>query len=317
MNQSGIKVSSELNSTITRLAKEIRALKISILNETLEANGELPAAESFEEDLHKVATLVDDNEAAYILVRKDDDSYIFISFVSDGAKVKDKMIYASTRNTLSRELGSKISSSHFATTKEELSKSALITLGQTDPSDKPLSEREKELENVRAAEHEHVVSTQTKRAIASSGVSFPISQAAEEALNVLKTTAVSRMVSLLINTKTETIDLADHKELPLDELASAVPSDQPRYTFFSWVHEVEGAGITTQCFIYTCPSSSKVRERMLYSSNRQSIIASSGLTIDHKYEAEELDLDYLKSRLSPPKEVKSTGFSRPKRPGKK
>lgn len=317
MNQSGIKVSSELNSTITRLSNDVRALKISILSETLEANGELPARGTFEDDLSEVANLVDDNEAAYILLRKDDDSFIFISFVSDGAKVKDKMIYASTRNTLSRELGSKISSSYFATTKDELSKSALSKLGKADPADKPLSEREKELENVRAAEDEHVVSTQSKRAIVSSGVSFPISQAAEEALNVLKTTAVSRMVSLSIDTKTETIDLASHKEISLDELSSAVPSDEPRYTFFSWVHESEGTGITTQCFIYTCPSSSKVRERMLYSSNRQSIIASSGLTIDHKYEAEELDLDDLKSRLSPPKQVKSTGFSRPKRPGKK
>lgn len=317
MNQSGIKVGQELSGKVSNLSKDVRALKISISNEILRQNGELSASGSFADDFDRIAELVDDNEAAYILVRQDDDQLVFVSYVADGAKVKDKMVYASTRNTLSRELGSRIVSSYFATTKGELAYSAFSRQTEGGAAERPLSEKEKELRDVKDAEEETTHSTGSRRAIVSSGVAFPLSVAAEEALNVLQKTAVSRAVSLSIDMKTEIIELEANEELDLSDLASIIPTDMPRYTFFSWVHEKDGEGITTQCFIYTCPSSSKVRERMLYSSNRQAIIASSGLTINHKYEAEELDLEDLKSRLNPPKEIKSSGFSRPKRPGKK
>lgn len=317
MNQSGIKVSDSLVGKISTITDSLRALKISIIDEVLQSNDEQASSGSFEQDFDLLTELVREDEAAYILVRRDDGTFVFVSYVGDGAKVKDKMVYASTRNTLSRELGSKLSSSYFATTKGELTYSAFSKQQRSDTADKPLSTKEKELRDVKDAEGETVHNTQTKSAIVSSGVSFPISEAAQEALNVLQTTSVSRVVSLSIDTKTEVIELEASKELDLDDLASVVPDDSPRYTFFSWVHQVEHAGVTTQCFIYTCPSIANVRERMLYSSNRQSIITSSGLTIDHKYEAEELDLADLKTRLVPPKETKSAGFSRPKRPGKK
>lgn len=317
MNQSGIKVSEALGHKISNLAIDIRALKISIIDEVLEHNGEIASSGDFDKDFDRISGLVDHSEAAYILFRLEEEAFVLVSYVGDSAKVKDKMIYASTRNTLSRELGSKVSSTYFATTKDELCYSAFAKERKNDAADKPLSEKEKELRNVKAAEGETSHSTQARRALVSSGVSFPVSDEAQEALNVLKTTSVSRYVSLSINTKTEVIELDSTKEVDLDDLTSAIPGDLPRYTFYSWVHAVDGEGITTQCFIYTCPSTTKVRERMLYSSNRQSIISSSGLKIDHKYEAEELDLTDLKSRLIPPKETKSTGFSRPKRPGKK
>lgn len=317
MNQSGIRVSEDLSRSFSSLASTTRALKISILHEALMPNGELKASGTFEEDFDEISSLVRDDEAAYIMVRQEDGLYVFVSFVGESAKVKDKMMYASTRNTVSRELGSaKFASSYFATTRDELSYTSFARQEKGAIAEAPLSDKEKDLRDVKEAEGENH-NTSTKRAIVSSGVSFPISKQAREALNVLKTTSVSRMVSLSINMISETIELEDDSEIDIDGLSSAVPADAPRYTFFAWVHELGGKGITTQCFIYTCPGSSKVRERMLYSSNRQGIISSSGISIDHKYESEELDIHDLKNRVNPPQETKSTGFSRPKRPGKK
>lgn len=317
MNQSGIRVSDELSKTFSNLSNDVRALKISIKDEVLVVNGEQSASGSFESDFDNVAKLVEDNEAAYILVRQDDDLYVFVSYVGDTARVKDKMLYASTRNTVTRELGSgKFSTAYFATTLDELSYQAFSRQTKSATAEAPLSEKEKDLQNVKQAEEE-THNTQTKKAIVSSGVSFPMSEEARQALNVLQTTSTSRVVSLSINMKTEVIELELDRDVEIEDLISCVPTDAPRYTFFAWVHEVEGNGVTAQCFIYTCPESSKVRERMLYSSNRQGIITASEIKIDHKYEAEGLDVKDLQNRVSPPKEVKSSGFSRPKRPGKK
>lgn len=55
---------------------------------------------------------------------------------------------------------------------------------------------------------------------------------------------------------------------------------------------------------------------MLYSANRQSIVLTSGLQIELKYEAESLDVEELKERLQPVKQVSTHVFSRPKRPSK-
>lgn len=317
MNQSGIRVSDSLNKTVSNLPSDVRALKISIINESLEANGDLKTSGSFEEDFDRVQSMVEDSEAAYLLIREDDTKFVFASFVPDSAKVKDKMTYASTRNTLSRELGSsKFSSTYFATTKKELTYAAYAKHQHSENAEKPLSEKEKEIRDVKEAEGE-VHNTSTKRAIVSSGVSFPMSESAQEALSVLKTASTSRMVSLTIDLKKETIELADDKEVDIDSLEAAIPSDAPRYTFYAYVHEYEGEGITTQCFIYTCPSSSKVKERMLYSSNRQSVTMSVSYKVDLKYESETLDLEDLKQRIHPAKVSSSAGFSRPKRPGKK
>lgn len=54
---------------------------------------------------------LDTNTPAYIFIRFDEKSstdeykWLFLCYVPDNAKVRDKMIYASTRATLTRELG--------------------------------------------------------------------------------------------------------------------------------------------------------------------------------------------------------------------
>jgi twinfilin-like protein len=43
-----------------------------------------------EQDLYKVQDLVQENVPAYVLVRLDDGTWLLISYVPDGAKVRDK-----------------------------------------------------------------------------------------------------------------------------------------------------------------------------------------------------------------------------------
>lgn len=319
MNQSGIHVGEALSKKVADLSSSIRALKISIIGESLDATEELKASGTLEEDFDRINGLIADDEAAYLLIRDeiDDTKFVFASYVPDTAKVKDKMKYASTRNTLSRELGTaKFSTSHFATTRDELTYAAVFQKDQSSAAETPLSEKERDIRDIKAAE-DNVNTTSSKRAIVAGGVTFPVSEAAQQALNVLKTASTSRMVALTIDIEKETIELASDKEMDIEELSNEIPTDKPQYLFFAYVHEFEGTGTTTQCFIYTCPSSSKVKERMLYSSNRQSVSLSTGYPITVKLECEDLDIADLKQRIHPPKAAAQTGFSRPKRPGKK
>ena len=54
---------------------------------------------------------LDETTPSYILIRLDDKAntgnynWLFLSYVPDNAKVRDKMIYASTRASLTKELG--------------------------------------------------------------------------------------------------------------------------------------------------------------------------------------------------------------------
>jgi twinfilin-like protein len=76
-------------------------------------------------------------------------------------------------------------------------------------------------------------------------------------------------------------------------------------------------------FIYTCPSGSKIKERMLYAASSRSAIqvaeAEAGLKVEKKIEAsspDEFSEESIDGDLHPKVEVKKA-FERPKRPGRK
>lgn len=62
-------------------------------------------------DYAHVLGYLDDKVPAYVLVRLDtknsegEYNWLFLAHVPDNAKVRDKMLYASTRATLTKELG--------------------------------------------------------------------------------------------------------------------------------------------------------------------------------------------------------------------
>lgn len=105
-------------------SRSLRGLIITIEKEALIPSHTLPSNGTFEEDLHQLDSLLKDNEAAYVILRRRDSDmapFISIAYVPDTANVRQKMLFASTRNTLLRELGTeKFGESLFATKKEEL-----------------------------------------------------------------------------------------------------------------------------------------------------------------------------------------------------
>ena len=82
-----------------------------------------------------------------------------------------------------------------------------------------------------------------------------------------------------INVKDETIELVSSSDTDADGLATAISSTEPRYSFFRYSHHVEeqqiegnGGSQAPIIFIYTCPSGSKIKERMVYASTKQGFL---------------------------------------------
>ena len=59
-----------------------------------------------------------------------------------------------------------------------------------------------------------------------------------------------------------------------DGLASSISNTEPRYSFFRYSQQMEGSEPSPIVFIYTCPSGSKIKERMVYASTKQGFLAS-------------------------------------------
>ncbi|KAL8720766.1 MAG: hypothetical protein Q9181_007854, partial [Wetmoreana brouardii] len=122
----------------------------------------------------------------------------------------------------------------------------------------------------------------------------------------------------------EVIQLAGtSEEMDVQGLATTISDAEPRYSFFRYTHEVEGEQVHPIIFIYTCPSASKVKERMIYASMKRTVIETAsnegGFEIAKKLEAsspKEITPEMISEEFQPKQEVKQ-GFARPKRPGKR
>jgi twinfilin-like protein len=110
--QSGISASAELQSAFNTLVSSSnqRGLLCTIEKESLTPLAVLePASASFADDLSLLAPHLKPNVALYIILRRysatEPAPFVGITYVPNAAPVRQKMLFASTRLTLVRELG--------------------------------------------------------------------------------------------------------------------------------------------------------------------------------------------------------------------
>ncbi|KAI7866403.1 hypothetical protein BDF14DRAFT_837581 [Spinellus fusiger] len=278
-HQSGIQVSEELSQTFASAVTsgDIRALRVSIIKESLETNGIVKAEGSLEQGVYLEPT-----QPAYILLRLDEKAgngehqWLFMCYVPDNAKVREKMLYASSRATLIKALGDyRFIDSIYGTQENEFSYQGYKRHLAHKAADKPLTRREQELAHIKAAEAMAVSDYQGTAARKSytSGVAFPLSQEAIDALKHLNKTKEERQHNFVVlHLNNEKIELDTASTVAVEELRKAIPSNVPRFSFYVFEHEHEGETKEVIVFVYTCPSSSKIREKMLYSSSKAGVI---------------------------------------------
>ncbi|KAG9305488.1 hypothetical protein G9A89_006458 [Geosiphon pyriformis] len=331
-HQSGIKESKELADLFANAVKtrKLRIIRVSIVNESLVPNGTIEAGDDWVSDYAKVLSFLEEKIPAYILFRLDSKSstgnfeWLFLCYVPDLAKVRDKMLYASTRATLTRDLGDNyFVDSIYGTVANDFTYEGYLKHKKHQLADAPLTEREKELAEIKIAEV-NSFSSSTRKSHAA-GVSFPI---ADEALVALKQLGSAdrthNLVQLVVDTIGEKFELSSSDNIGVDQLAAVLPVDAPRFSFFAYNYSHNGQEFDSIVFIYTCPSTSKIRERMLYSSSRASIISiaekEASLEIVKKLETndpKDLNESFLLNELHPKKDIGIKKFDRPKPPGRR
>lgn len=195
----------------------------------------------------------------------------FVSFIPDLAPIRQKMLYASTKNTILQQLGSKFSKLHvldFTETKEICPSSFVV--------EKPdflavMTEKEKSLQHLDTLQNLTLSqsSAHTKELPSMSADSSLFFQVEPLLEKVLHEPIEKRVVVMNINVEAETLALASHHEnVLISELAQTLgsqPESAPVYILY-------GYGVDLAVFIYSCPSGCKVKARIMYAANKQGLL---------------------------------------------
>jgi twinfilin len=197
--------SQELHTAFNTLvsSENQRGLLCTITKESLTPLTVLsPATSSFSNDLSLLAPHLQPNVALYIILRRYPSSesapFVAVTYVPDSAPVRQKMLFASTRLTLVRELGiERFRETIFATTKEELTPQGFEKHDKHVTLEAPLTEEEQTLGDVKRKEAEEGRGMNERRSHVSSGVSMPITDEALQALRGLAGEGGSDLVQLV------------------------------------------------------------------------------------------------------------------------
>ncbi|KAH7927091.1 actin depolymerizing protein [Leucogyrophana mollusca] len=346
---SGIGLSPELTKAFSSAVetKDVRFIKVVIQNESLVPVTALNVSGSLDEDLIHLQDILEENEPAYILTRLDEPSseWLAINYVPESARVRDKMLYASTRNALTKSLGSAVfTDSLFATSKSDLTSESYAAHKRHAAAPRPLSSREQEMADIRTAEREAGFAYEGSRGrqnhLGTGVVGLPWSTEVEDAVKNLGTSDGNCLVTIKIDPSSECLVLDSVADIHVDQLGSSLPASEPCYAFFAWSNSPSSSGKDI-VFVYSCPSSSPVKHRMVYSSGASSVFQSakaiftdqsSSFSLASKKietsDPKELDEAYLKSELgfgvtgtsnntAPSDDTAKPAFARPKGPGRR
>ncbi|EFP04117.1 hypothetical protein CRE_27654 [Caenorhabditis remanei] len=296
--QTGIRANAALRNALN-LGKQakLRLIKIVVNNEEMTPNYEFAGTANWRDDWKAcLPECVDAYEPCFILFRLNTiTEWVLITFVDDRAPVREKMLLAATCATFKSEFGQcYIEHEKHVTDRKDLTLDSFESWLKAKTELGPMSEVERELHNAQ----------QERAAIAHAGpqhmkgVAFPVDRNAEEALRKLaqqQLSFVQLSVRLLVDTLNEAIKLESTLDsLEPTALASKVPRDKPRYTFYNFDHTWEGVPQKCTLFIYSLPSSgSSIKERMLYSSCKGPFLSAAqnqyGVVITNKMEVDARD----------------------------
>ena len=197
----------------------VRFIKVVISNETLVPAATIPPSGTFQQDLDKLVDVLEDNVPAYILARTDKpgSEWLAIFYVPETSKIRDKvrlyttlktgtliatkpqMLYASTRNSVTKSLGSThFTDSIFATSKNDVTGDAYARHLRSLAAPKPMSQREKDLAEMAEAERQaadaYQGSSARKNHLSGAVVGFTWSPDVEEALKQLAVEESSKLL---------------------------------------------------------------------------------------------------------------------------
>ncbi|KAJ9064760.1 Twinfilin-1 [Entomophthora muscae] len=315
--QTGIQVSQELQELFSKANQKpaensLRLIKATISEDVVAVFATYPAEGDWQNDFHLLSE-AGNKEAAYLFYRIDQEEaseksgWVLFTYIPDGAKVKDRMIYAATKATVIRQLGaSNILQSIHSTSQEDLSLEGYQQYLAQSQAEAPLTEEESIRQQLKKTEEITAYGT-TSRSSHVSNVNLTLDP---ETYSILDDYLAgnTNLVMLDIDSKTEKVHAIDSgcsSQVAVDQLAYLFPTDTPRFTIYKY----KADDMTTDVFIYSCPNASPIRDRMIYSSSRAILynqLAAKGFDIQTRLEVDDpydLTEEFLTDRICKPKEA--------------
>lgn len=216
--QSGISASQELTAQFNELLQSDShfGLVVTIEKEALvpvqlltTTSSSSTASASFADNVTTLLQpLLTDTDPLYVLLKRHDAAprLAAVTYVPDAAKVRQKMLFASTRLTLVRELGREhVRDTVFATARDELTADGFARHDKHERLAAPLTEEERSLQGVKAAEAaESSRGTGTRQIHLSQTMNMPVHEDALAALKALGAEGGKNIVMLVCLFKTFT-----------------------------------------------------------------------------------------------------------------
>lgn len=331
-HQSGITATEPLREKFAEMKDgHIRVVVVTIEDEKLVFKQEHKAQHSFNEDFERmIPPLVRNNRPAFYFVRLDTISelsghnWLLITFIPDDAKVREKMLYASTAATLKREFGlAYITQELRASSVHEMTIQSFQQHVRTQAAPPPRTMREEEMMEIHQREATADISVDTRHPTLQ-GLMFPFDENVIEALHLFKKQQVD-YIQLEIDHEKEVILLSHSESHPTPErIQKCLPNQEGRYHVYRFKHEFNNANLEPIVFMYSVPGhGAKIRQRMVYASGKESVIdhieKRFGIHFEKKLEIcdpTDLTNDYLTQQFHP--EVLSnttkSSFAKPKAP---
>ncbi|KAI1172156.1 hypothetical protein F4777DRAFT_582186 [Nemania sp. FL0916] len=319
---------SEFSSLLSDSSKF--GLVVTIANEALTPLATLARSSGdFNSNLAQLTPYLKPDEPLYVLLRRHAQAPFLaaVTYVPDAAKVRQKMLFASTRLTLVRELGTEhFRETIFVTTADELSPAGFDRHDQHVGLDAPLTEEERTLGEVKRAEAEAGAGTGVREIHLSSTMNMPVRDDALQALSDLGSGGGRALVMLKINPQDEAVELepSSSNASSVSEAVGAISTSEPRFTFFRY-QVPRGEAKEVVLFFYTnpaTPGSKAVKNRMIYPLQKRAVLTMAekecNVAVEKKFEVEdpsEITEEVILDELFPKVETK-TAFKRPKRPGR-
>lgn len=313
MHQSGIVVDDELKEAFRKACEDpsVGYLKVVISD----SNDKFVLDSTGTGDLDAIGKTLESNIPAYIVTRKQD-KWLMVSFVPDTAKVRSKMVYASSTASLRHGLGGAnfISPDYAANTLDDVTENS-YSHSIEDHSEVVMSFNEKEkLET----EMQSAMLMGAEPTTVIAGVPIKISDTAMQGFKDLKAGTFNTL-KLVLDPKTEILNVGMSQDMSLTEIQGCMEERVPSYFLhnFKYNHPEDGQAGSKNVFIYYCPNLAPPKLKMLYSTCKAYILTGlSELEFEKPLNMEcnvpaEISDKSVHDEIFPPK-VEDKSFAKPK-----
>jgi twinfilin-like protein len=326
-HSSGIGVASNVRESFVNGSHRFIKVQIAPDYSIIDLVSTFPQNGSFESDLTQLNGVFETNRPCFILARLDKTNargqarWALFTYIPDKAPVKEKMTYSSSKSNLKSQVGDDFFTDDlFGTVPSDFTLDGYKSYVRHKEADAPLTREEEKV--IEDREMGVFVGGGGTGGAYQHGIAFPVDDDANSAFDHLKNGS-KNYIQLTIDINAERVRLCESSNISLGDIESKILNNEPRFHFFNYSHEHEGANITSLIYIYSCPDGSKgtqsapVKMRMLFSSSKANVstlATSRGLDISLKMEVnnyEDVTEGEIIALLHPPKPEEKKKINKP------